>query len=852
MEREPPPKHPIWGYDLADPGELDDDIIFPRPKSEPEPVPRPKSEPDQVDPTQRHLVKEFTNKVNKEYKELKKEALTDAAARVVADRFAKGMPIITKGLISAVVAFKKKDYMAGSAALMDICSGTAMLFPPPAGAAIGALFNTIGQILTVFVPQQPSLEDKIEKLLRHIKSEEEKNKIRGFGHSVSSYTNAVRTKSAGVYKMEKPVMLAGTVSVTSDSETVTGKGTTFTQTAEVGQWLMFDSDTSRNLYKIDAIGNDTSLTLAWPYVGASAASTRVMQVRRTTIRKGIADILAMPLTSESQADDFIIEMKGLLWGLAGEKEKLDAPLLSSWEVAGYLENEENQRKEQGWPEVLGIWCRTYTDLLTANVMLNCLADQKTLNRLLYETRETNNESLPNLPKHAKQQCHRALLKLESLMIELRESWESDNNEMLKIVQAIRPAAQERGMYAHLGYWLEGGVLYVASGSGSKDALKWHYKDNTKWLKRISIHIPNAEKDSFTPKYEVFMCEPMDDNHTHLNDRVAIGRHTLDSVTNTLSDRTEVISATEIKFDEHGKVHYEKFIDVSAMAINDPHLGVSDATKQPTALVSLIINRADDHYVSMMENNKNDYLNLYVIDKDNKSTTINSQQLLFAGVKDVRNLYLPPTTVPDDPDADAMADKNAKPPGPPLLAQNRNSFLCYAGVRDSNNIYVVTWDEDNNNMIWGAVQGPEAWDSYNGIEVDPRYLWVFGKGTTGKYLTRRYESIACATHASIIKCRQGKIPRPTWIYHDFEDDMWHHGTLPVVTSLFPCADGTLVANIQGNIYTADYEIKLASRRIVTSSWVKRGGNAKQVIKMPIPCWSVLERLRATLLNLQVLT
>jgi hypothetical protein len=250
---------------------------------------------------------------------------------------------------------------------------------------------------------------------------------------------------------------------------------------------------------------------------------------------------------------------------------------------------------------------------------------------------------------------------------------------------------------------------------------------------------------------------MDDGHVHLNDRVAIGRHTLDSVTNTLSDRTEVISATDVQnFDEHGnmKIIREKFLDVSAMAINDPHLGVSDATKQPI-LVSLVINRADDPYVSMMENNKNDYVNLYVIDKDNKSIRIhNSQQLLFAGAKDVRNLYHPPTTLPDDRDADAMADNEAKPPGPPLLAQNRNSFLCYVGVRDGNSIYVVTWDEDNNNMVWGAVEVPRVilnysqerpWTSYNGIEVDPYYLWVFGK-----------DGIACATHASIIKCRQGKM------------------------------------------------------------------------------------------------
>jgi hypothetical protein len=71
--------------------------------------------------------------------------------------------------------------------------------------------------------------------------------------------------------------------------------------------------------------------------------------------------------------------------------------------------------------------------------------------------------------------------------------------------------------------------------------------------------------------------------------------------------------------------------------------------------------------------------------------------------------------------------------------------------------------------------------------------------------------------------------------------------PDVTSLFPCEDGTLVAVIEGNIYTADYEIYPFSGalHIVTSSWVKRNGKAKQVIKMPIPCWPMLQSLRRRL-------
>jgi hypothetical protein len=684
-----------------------------------------------------------------EFKKVMRDyAMEDAAARVIADRVAKGVPLFTKGILAANAAFKNRDYMAGSAALMDICSGGAMLIPPPTGPVAGALLTMIGQFLSFYVQQEPPIQDKIEKLLVHLKSEQEKERITAVGHSIASYTTSLITKCNG-----------------------------------------------------------------------------------TTSSKSIAAILAMPLTSESQADDFIVEMKGLKSGLEADKATFSVPTFANWQVAGYLGNQANQRTE-GWPEVLGIWCRTYIDLLTANMMLNCLADPKTLDRLINETQETNEKSLPNLTKHTKRKCHTALLNLKSLMSSLPGSWESDKKEMLRIVQAVRPAAQERGMYAHIGYHNGGGVLYVASGSGSKDALKWgDYKHNAQWLNSISIHIPNAEKDSFTPKYEVVTCEYYNKHRPlvgtpmlNMDYFTNIGRHTLDSVTNTLSDRTHMISPGP----------NQRFLDVSAMAL-DQHLRIqcfpSDATKQPTALVSLVIENTRDKSVYTT-------VNLYVIDKDNKSTIINWHPAL-ADAKDVRDLYLPPTTLPDDPDADAMVDNNAELPGPQLLAQNTN--IVYAGVRDGNNIHVAACN------TWGTVPGPtdiyeRPWTSYNGIEVDPYYLWVFGKG-----------GIACATHASIIKCRQGKIRRPSWIHHDYDKQIFpgrDAGGLPEVTSLCPCADGTLVANIQDNIYTADYEIVHAeryssSRQIVFSSWVKRGGKAKQVIKMPIPCWSMLERLRANL-------
>jgi predicted phage baseplate assembly protein len=70
----------------------------------------------------------------------------------------------------------------------------------------------------------------------------------------------------GVWQMQ---VLAGTVTLTFDSTTVTGLGTTFTNYLQVGQWLVFACDTSQTPYQISAIANDTSLTLATPYAGTN-------------------------------------------------------------------------------------------------------------------------------------------------------------------------------------------------------------------------------------------------------------------------------------------------------------------------------------------------------------------------------------------------------------------------------------------------------------------------------------------------------------------------------------------------------------------------------------------------------
>jgi phage tail sheath protein FI len=69
--------------------------------------------------------------------------------------------------------------------------------------------------------------------------------------------------------------LTGTAAITNGSATVTGTGTAFTTALQVGQYVIFGSDTTSTPYQVKTIGGDTSLTLASNYAGTTAAASTI-------------------------------------------------------------------------------------------------------------------------------------------------------------------------------------------------------------------------------------------------------------------------------------------------------------------------------------------------------------------------------------------------------------------------------------------------------------------------------------------------------------------------------------------------------------------------------------------------
>jgi len=91
------------------------------------------------------------------------------------------------------------------------------------------------------------------------------------------------------------VPLPGTVGVTEGSPTVTGTGAAFTTNLKVSQLLVFASDPTLTPYQIQSITNDTSLTLASNYLGATTTTPTTAAI--ANILSGTADV-----TNGSTAD----------------------------------------------------------------------------------------------------------------------------------------------------------------------------------------------------------------------------------------------------------------------------------------------------------------------------------------------------------------------------------------------------------------------------------------------------------------------------------------------------------------------------------------------------------------------
>jgi hypothetical protein len=144
---------------------------------------------------QRVGLEEALDRLGTTYEDAAGKRDKDDRYKKICKKISAGMPGVTTGALSAFTAFSKSDYMAGSAAIMDICAeigpmiGSVSSAAGPYGAAFGALFSVVGLLLTFFGPKQPTMEEQISNMLL---SHEAKAKVRtalSIGDSIDLYAD---------------------------------------------------------------------------------------------------------------------------------------------------------------------------------------------------------------------------------------------------------------------------------------------------------------------------------------------------------------------------------------------------------------------------------------------------------------------------------------------------------------------------------------------------------------------------------------------------------------------------------------------------------------------------------------
>jgi hypothetical protein len=528
--------------------------------------------------------------------------------------------------------------------------------------------------------------------------------------------------------------------------------------------------------------------------------------------------LKNPLPKDSEGlRDFHIDLGKDYEEIKASYSKVSV-LYNKWVTARWLMDKSNQELEK-WPEVLGIFCRVYSDSLLANLALASMVDRQSVDQRFAETTKRGN---PNYDEH-KEVLRKINALLDKLLIKvsaLPELWEEGNEKMQQFLERIRPVAQDRGLFVHLG---TDKYLYAATGRKAIESDSWKSLSIGYGGRghRFSLTVPKEEVGSLTPQYHIFFCE-----HWHAGGGdLEHGR----------------VTPSPVGIFDQRPISDEKFSDVWALP--------APKNQKRAAFVYVA---TDDQTSGSVKG--------FELDEKNQFKHGNWSPGTKSGVVNVRAVTHPPAPLPNDPDKDAL------PPGSSLLGGGDHyNPIIYGGLRSSSEIYV------NHSNTGGYV--PTPWGDYIGIEVDPFYIWVF-----------RQHGLACATHASVISCLQGKRKMPRWMEHgpadalgdqsrDGEGNDWlvdgrrvkSRPPLKGLISLSPCIDGTMYASIYNRTvsrstpegrwlfeakdtlgsYTTRYNIDLKAGRLNAGPWVKCGGKALQVQKMPIPSWSLFESLEKTL-------
>jgi hypothetical protein len=553
-------------------------------------------------------------------------------------------------------------------------------------------------------------------------------------------------------------------------------------------------------------------------------------------------LLAKPLRNHEDYKAFFLGLEESKIVLSDTNPHSSVAMFTQWEVLEYLANSANQDVAL-WPTVLGIYCKTYSDLVTSTMTITAMANTDDMRARL---QDVDPDITSNLSPQDRRDLEKKMLRIQAYAAARKVEYESCNARVLETLKKLTGAAQRWGLYAHVGT-THG--LYVTSGPKKVKDGGWTGLSDANYYHRLiiyadaaaTIHTGQASSQfNFKPDYHCFVLKSTSDKYPgshHWVDHMWVNASTM-----AVNKSRNVLD----NFDP-------PFADVCAVAETDKKLTVFAGIGAPrNSVIGWSLNAKDGYNTAKLESE-------------------NWWPPTKAPVTTIRVVVGPVSSI-DDPDVEAI------PPG-------WRTEILYASMHGTTDIYV------NTNNQGHYIPVPAGWGEYTGIAVDQTYLWLYH--TLG---------FAVVSHASVLSYLHGDRPAPRWmLYPSLPSDLLGDRTLPPnakpmyyygnkhdmeygkevgalpallgLVSLSPCEDGTILAAVvhrtivavtpvviprgkpshywnvfdEWTIQTAPYEVDVAqgTLSIDPQSWTKIRGEALHVQKLPMPGWALFKNLMAKL-------
>ncbi len=541
-------------------------------------------------------------------------------------------------------------------------------------------------------------------------------------------------------------------------------------------------------------------------------------------------LLAKPLKTHADYRAFYTGLEESTIVLGDSSPHSSVAMFENWKVLEYLQGPDNQDNAL-WPAVLGVCCKTYSDLVSTTMTITAMTNTDDLLARLDDVAPGTSK----LSEEDRGAAERQLLGLVAYANVRSREYRSCNARMLRALAGIKSVAQGWGLYACIAgnYALK----FVSGPKKVKDG-SWNDVSDRNYYHRLMLiadatqTITNGQVSSeynFKPAHHCFVLKSTSSDYpgsNHWVDHLWAHSDTL-AVDNA---RLVLGGFTPAFTDIWASGQTDKGLDVYA--------GTAEGTGAPGSVTRFLLGAKDGFNSADLER-------------------VNWWPQTKWAVGSIGAVTAPVSPL-GDPDAAAI---------PPSWGET----MLYVSTRDSTDIYLNVGNTDH------YIPGVPGWGPCTGITVDQNYLWLF-----------QPYGFALVSHASVLSLVHGTRPALRWITfpslgdallgeglnqgdgaHHFRyngDEVDTKPPLLGLVSLSPCSDGTLFGAVvhrtiepdpipyqymvwdvtdTWTIQTATYNVDTVQGTVSVGDWTKIPGSALQVQKLPMPGYTLLENLTANL-------